>query len=71
MKASNFSAPYKMYIFTRGISQPPSQIISHTDAEKFRYDNGIAISVFNLFSYVVGVDGKSSVYYSILDDPPP
>ena len=50
-----------MYIVTRGISQPPPNIIWHTKAETFRYDDDLAISAIDLLSYVVGVNALLSV----------
>ena len=43
--------PYKMYIVTRGISPPPPNIIWHTNAEKFRYDDDLAIPVI-FFAFI-------------------
>ena len=56
---------FRPYIVTRCISQPPPNIISYTNVEKFRYDDDLAISAIDLLSYVVGVDVLLSVHYSI------
>ena len=44
-----------MHYVVPDISQPPTIIIWNTNAEKFRYDDYLAISVFKLLSYGVGV----------------
>ena len=45
-----------MHIVQSGITQPPTTFIENTNAEKFSYDSYLAISAFNLLSYVVGVE---------------
>ena len=61
-----------------GITQPPTTFIWYTNVEKFSYDSYLAISAFNLLSYVVGVDaqlGKHGDFFrlrwDILGIPPP
>lgn len=44
------------YNVTEDKSQSPRNIIECSNAEKFRYDDCLAISVFKLLSYVVMVD---------------
>ena len=46
----------------RFLNQPPN-IIWHTNAEKFRYDDYLAISVNHLLSYVIGFDAYLGVHY--------
>ena len=43
-----------MFNVTEDESQPPCNIIECSTAEKFRYDDYLAISPFKLLSYVVG-----------------
>ena len=51
-----------MYVLP-GISQPPTIIIWYANAEKFRYDDYLAISVFKLLSYVVGAAAQFGEHY--------
>ncbi len=67
-----------MFNVTEGISQPPRNIIKYCNAEKFRYDDYLAISAFKLLSSAVVVDvwlGESGEIFgrrwAILDGPPP
>ena len=75
---SNFWASYKIFNVTGGKYQLPRNIIKFSNAEKFSYDDYLAISVFKLLSSVVVVDlcldegGKIfGRRRAILDDPPP
>ena len=45
-----------MLLRTEDKSQSPRNIIEYCNAEMFRYDDYVAISVFKLLSYVVVVD---------------
>ena len=45
-----------MFNVTEGISQPPRNIIKYCNAEKFKYDDYLAIFAFKLLSSVVVVD---------------
>ena len=45
-----------MFSVTEDKSQSPRNIIEYCNAEIFRYDDYLAISVFRLLSYVVVVD---------------
>ena len=67
-----------MFNVTEDKSQSPNNIIECSNAEKSKYDDYLAISVFKLLSYVVVVDawlgesGENFVWWwAILDDPPP
>ncbi len=67
-----------MFNVTEGISQPPRNIIKYCNAEKFKYDDYLAIFAFKLLSSVVVVDvwlGESGEIFgrrwAILDGPPP
>ena len=53
---SKFCASYKMFNVTEDKSQPPRNIIECSNAEKYKYDDYLAISVFKSLSYVVVVD---------------
>ena len=53
---SKFWASYKMFNVTEDKSQSPRNIIECSNAEKSKYDDYLAISVFKLLSYVVVVD---------------
>ncbi len=52
----NFWALYKMLNVTESKTQPPRNIIEHSNLRKFRYDDYLAIFRFKLLSYEVGVD---------------
>ena len=67
-----------MFNVTEGISPPPRNIIKYCNAEKFRYDDYLAISAFKLSSSFVVVDnylGEGEEIFgwrwAILDGPPP
>ena len=67
-----------MFNITKDKSPPPRNIIECSNADKFRYNDYLAISVFKLLSYVVVVDawlGEGGEIFgrrwAILDDPPP
>ncbi len=50
-----FCAQYKMVNVT-GNTQPPRNIIEHTNLRRFGYHDYLAISRFKLLSYVIVVD---------------
>ena len=67
-----------MFNVTEDKFQSPRNIIECSNAEKFRYGDYLAISVFKLLSYVVVVNawlGEGGKIFgrrwAILDDPPP
>ena len=67
-----------MFNVTEDKSQSPNNIIECSNAEKSKYDDYLAISVFKLLSYVdvvdawLGESGENFVWrWAILDNPPP
>ena len=73
-----FGLPYKMNDVVLGITQPPNTIIWYTNVEEFSNNDDLAISAFNLLSYVVGVDAQLGEHCDIfrlrwenLGVPPP